>query len=87
MATAGAAAKPRERSTGLFLASIVTRRVALPVTALGRNTTALLLGKFSSEEIPTLEQAVNRAADAVEFAQANGLEAAMNRFNSNEQPS
>jgi hypothetical protein len=49
MATAGAAAKPRERSTGLFLPSIVTRRVALPVTALGRNTTALLLGKFSSD--------------------------------------
>jgi len=46
-----------------------------------------VLGKFSAEEQPALEETVNRAADAVEFAQANGLEAAMNRFNSNEQPS
>ncbi len=46
-----------------------------------------VLGKFSAEEQPTLDQTVARAADAVEFAQANGLEAAMNRFNSNEQPS
>ena len=46
-----------------------------------------VLGKFSAEELPALDETVNRAADAVEFAQANGLEAAMNRFNSNEQPS
>ncbi len=46
-----------------------------------------VLGKFSAEEQSILEQTVNRAADAVEFAQANGLEAAMNQFNSNEQPS
>ena len=45
-----------------------------------------VLGKFSAEEQSSVEQAVNRAADAVEFAQASGLEAAMNRFNPNEQP-
>jgi PTH1 family peptidyl-tRNA hydrolase len=44
-----------------------------------------VLGKFSADEQPALEQAVGRAADAVEFARANGIEAAMNRFNSNEQ--
>ncbi len=46
-----------------------------------------VLGKFSAEEQSILGQTVNRAADAVEFAQANGLEAAMNQFNSNELPS
>ncbi len=46
-----------------------------------------VLGKFTVGEQSTLDETVNRAADAVEFAQANGLEAAMNRFNSNEQPS
>ena len=46
-----------------------------------------VLGRFSAEEQPAVERAVNRAADAVEFARANGIEAAMNRFNSNEQPS
>lgn len=40
-----------------------------------------VLGKFSTEERPALEAAVSRAADAVECAQANGFEAAMNRFN------
>lgn len=43
-----------------------------------------VLGKFSAAERPALEAAVSRAADAVEFAQANGFEAAMNRFNPNE---
>jgi PTH1 family peptidyl-tRNA hydrolase len=46
-----------------------------------------VLGKFTVEEQSTLDATVNRAADAIEFAQANGIEAAMNRFNSNEQPS
>ncbi len=46
-----------------------------------------VLGRFSAEELPALDEAVNRAADAVAFAQAHGLEAAMNRFNSNEKPS
>jgi PTH1 family peptidyl-tRNA hydrolase len=43
-----------------------------------------VLGKFSSEENTVLAQTVSRAADAVEFAQANGFEAAMNRFNTKE---
>ena len=46
-----------------------------------------VLGRFSADERPALDQAVDRAADAVDFAQAHGLEAAMNRFNSNEPPS
>ena len=44
-----------------------------------------VLGKFTADEQPALDQAVNRAADAVEFSRINGFEAAMNRFNSNEQ--
>lgn len=43
-----------------------------------------VLGKFSTEENTVLAQTVSRAADAVEFAQANGFEAAMNRFNTKE---
>jgi PTH1 family peptidyl-tRNA hydrolase len=43
-----------------------------------------VLGKFSTDENAVLAQAVSRAADAVEFAQANGFEAAMNRFNTKE---
>lgn len=44
-----------------------------------------VLSRFSDEEEPVLRRAVARAADAVEFAQANGLEAAMNQFNQPEE--
>lgn len=40
-----------------------------------------VLGKFLPEELPALEAAVSRAADAVEHANAHGLEAAMNTYN------
>ncbi|MGH8045946.1 MAG: aminoacyl-tRNA hydrolase [Chthoniobacterales bacterium] len=46
--------------------------------------TGHVLGKFSAAEQPALDEAVGRAADAIEFAQANGLEAAMNKFNPKE---
>ena len=40
-----------------------------------------VLGKFFPEELPALESAVGRAADAVEHANAHGLESAMNTYN------
>ena len=47
----------------------------------GRALTDHVLGRFQSEEIPVIEEAVVRAADAVEYANAHGVEAAMNQFN------
>ncbi|MDD5200911.1 MAG: aminoacyl-tRNA hydrolase [Terrimicrobiaceae bacterium] len=52
--------------------------------AAGDSLTGHVLGKFSASERAELDEAVNRAADAVELAQASGLAAAMNRYNSNE---
>ncbi len=40
-----------------------------------------VLGKFSPAEMPALEESLHRAAEAVEFAQTRGLQAAMNQFN------
>ena len=40
-----------------------------------------VLEPFEAEEIPMIEQAVVRAADAVECWAAEGIESAMNRFN------
>lgn len=40
-----------------------------------------VLGKFTAEEQPALNESIDRAADAIEFALANGLEPAMNRYN------
>ncbi len=40
-----------------------------------------VLGKFQAEERETLQASVGRAADAIEYANAHGLEAAMNIYN------
>ena len=40
-----------------------------------------VLGRFSPGELPEVEATLDRAADAIEFAQNRGLPAAMNQFN------
>lgn len=40
-----------------------------------------VLGKFSKQELPALEQAVSRAAEALDVFLADGLDKAMNLFN------
>lgn len=40
-----------------------------------------VLGRFRPEELPELETALDRAVDAIAFAQNRGLQAAMNQFN------
>lgn len=40
-----------------------------------------VLGKFQPEELEALKSSVERAADAIEYANAHGLEAAMNIYN------
>ena len=44
-----------------------------------------VLGRFTDEEQEAVAEAVSRAADAFEFANAHGLEAAMNQFNQKNQ--
>lgn len=44
-----------------------------------------VLGKFSPAELPALQDAVCKAADAIEYSNAHGLEAAMNQFNQKQQ--
>jgi PTH1 family peptidyl-tRNA hydrolase len=45
-----------------------------------------VLGRFPEESWPTLEAALARAADAAELFAAQGLDAAMNRFNTTPEP-
>ena len=45
-----------------------------------------VLSRFPQAEIPIMEEAYNRAADAVETALKEGFEAAMNRFNVRTEP-
>ena len=40
-----------------------------------------VLGKFESSELEVMEASVSRAADAAEYANAHGIEAAMNLYN------
>ncbi len=48
------------------------------------DATGHVLGRFALAERPTLDDAVARAAEAIEFAQSTGLAAAMNRYNKNQ---
>lgn len=40
-----------------------------------------VLGRFRKEELPVMQEAYEAAADAIEYALAEGFEAAMNRYN------
>jgi PTH1 family peptidyl-tRNA hydrolase len=45
-----------------------------------------VLNRFRKEELPLMEEAYERAADAIECALKEGFDIAMNRFNVNEKP-
>jgi PTH1 family peptidyl-tRNA hydrolase len=49
--------------------------------------TGHVLGRFALDERPLVEQSIDRAVEAIRFAQSNDLPAAMNRFNINTNPS
>jgi PTH1 family peptidyl-tRNA hydrolase len=50
------------------------------------NLVGHVLSRFRKEEIPVIEEAYQRAADAVEVALREGFDMAMNRFNVGEKP-
>jgi peptidyl-tRNA hydrolase, PTH1 family len=45
-----------------------------------------VLSRFSKEDLPVMEEAYERAADAVECALTEGFEMAMNRYNVSDRP-
>jgi len=47
----------------------------------GRPLQDHVLGRFTSTEEPLVQQAITRAADAFEYANARGINAAMNQYN------
>ena len=47
------------------------------------DATGHVLGRFSPAERPALQDALDRAAEAVQFAQSHGFSASMNRYNPN----
>ncbi|MDR5710109.1 MAG: aminoacyl-tRNA hydrolase [Armatimonadota bacterium] len=66
------------------LAALGTREVPRVRIGIGRprgDAAAYVLSRFAPAERPLVEEAVERAADAVETFLREGLEAAMNRFN------
>jgi PTH1 family peptidyl-tRNA hydrolase len=56
-------------------------RLRLGIGAANGGMVGHVLGRFGPEELPELESALDRAVDAIEFAQNRGLQAAMNQFN------
>lgn len=62
-----------------------TREVARLRVGIGaaneRTMTGHVLGRFSPRERELLETSLNRAVETINYAQTNGLNAAMNQFN------
>jgi len=61
-----------------------TREIPRLRIGIGETTGSMVshvLGRFGAEELPELEAALDRAVDAIAFAQNRGLQAAMNHFN------
>ena len=58
-------------------------RLRIGIGAAAGEATGHVLGRFSPDERPVLDEALNRAADAIEFAQSHDFPAAMNRYNQN----
>ncbi len=56
-------------------------RLRVGIGAPGGDLVDHVLGKFSDDEATAVNAAVLRAADAVEYANAHGIEAAMNIYN------
>lgn len=56
-------------------------RVGIGAPEPGADVVEFVLSAFGSDELPSVEAAVARAADCVEKALQDGLEAAMNLFN------
>ena len=56
-------------------------RLRLGIGAANGGMVNHVLGRFSAEELPELEAVLDRAMDAIQFAQNRGLQAAMNQFN------
>ena len=63
-------------------ADFVRTRVGIGRPPVGQDPAAYVLRPFRSQELPVIEEAVQRAADAVETILTDGVERAMNRFNS-----
>ncbi|HEY5777311.1 MAG TPA: aminoacyl-tRNA hydrolase [Terrimicrobiaceae bacterium] len=66
------------------LVHMATESVPRLRVGIGAASSALVdhvLGKFEISELPAVETSVSRAADAAEFANAHGIEAAMNLYN------
>jgi len=72
------------RSIGQHLGGtdFVRLRVGIGRLEAGRDAKAFVLSPFRASEREAAEEAISRAADAVECALRDGLEAAMGRYNS-----
>ena len=67
-------------------ATVPRLRLGIGTTGEHRSMVDHVLGQFTAAERRTLDEAVERAADAVEHARQHGVEAAMNLYNRSATP-
>lgn len=61
--------------------SFMRLRVGIDVCNNAEHLSDHVLGKFEKSEQPTIERAIERAAEAIEHVARNGIESAMNNYN------
>ena len=60
-------------------------RIGIGAPPTGQNAVDYVLSRFTSEEMPIINEAINKAADAVEYILEYGYNKAMDKFNVNKQ--
>jgi PTH1 family peptidyl-tRNA hydrolase len=65
----------------IHMATEAVPRLRFGIGSASQALTDHVLGKFELADMPTVEASIGRAADAAEFANAHGIEAAMNQYN------
>jgi peptidyl-tRNA hydrolase, PTH1 family len=65
------------------LGTLAIPRLRVGIGSAEQDAVDHVLGRFTLEERPALEQSLDRALEAIDCARTHGLEAAMNAYNSN----
>jgi peptidyl-tRNA hydrolase, PTH1 family len=65
------------------LGTLAVPRLRVGIGAPAGAATGHVLGHFALAELPILDEALARATEAIQYAQNDGLSAAMNRYNQN----
>jgi PTH1 family peptidyl-tRNA hydrolase len=63
------------------LSTLEVPRLKIGIGEASKDMVGHVLGRFTTDEAPLLEETLDRAVEAIGYAQTHGIQAAMNQFN------